>query len=83
MIKLSRKSAEINMQSPVELMTNLKMRLTEVDQGLATKDFYGKVIGCSEEPQQQVCVVRFTSLPPEISAYFEAHREYSPRSGQE
>ncbi len=82
MVRLSKKGAELDVQVPVDLMANLKMRLTEVDEGLATKDFYGKVIERSREPQHAY-VIRFTSLPPEIGAYFQAHREYAPRPGPE
>ena len=78
MIKLSRKSAEINMQTPVGLMTNLKMRLTGVDEDLANKNFYGKVTELSGE-RQHFYVVRFTSLPPEIGSYFQALRRYASK----
>jgi len=36
--------------------------------------FYGKVIECRERPEI-ACIIRFTSLPPEINAYFQAHLE--------
>jgi len=79
-LRLSKKGAEIYVETHVPLMTNLKMRLTEVDEGLASKDFYGKVIERSEE-SQHTHVIRFTSLPPEIGAYFQAHREYARKPG--
>ena len=76
-VRLSKKGAEITTDESVELMSNLKMRLKEVDEVLATKDFYGKVIERSGEKHQYLYVVRFTSVPPEISAYFQAHRLYA------
>jgi class 3 adenylate cyclase len=81
-VKLSKKGAEIDMEGPVELMTNLKMRLGEVDEMLATKDFYGKVIERSGE-NGHIYTVRFTSLPIEIGAYFQAHRQYASKPGPE
>jgi adenylate cyclase len=81
-LKLSKKGAEIDAQGPLDLRTNLKMRLVEVDEGLAGKDFYGKITGVSGEPQP-VYGVRFTSLPPEIDAYFQAHRQVAAKPGPE
>jgi hypothetical protein len=57
-------------------MTNLKMNLADVDEKLSARDFYGKVIKCSGE-KAQTHLVRFTSVPPEIDAYFQAHRQYA------
>ena len=74
-LKLSKKGVEIDMTGSVEPMTNLKMHLREVDEALATKYFYGKVIERSGDPKH-VYLLRFTSLPPEISAFFQAHRQY-------
>jgi adenylate cyclase len=74
--RLSKKGAEICTDGAMEPMTNLKMRLTDVDQELASKDFYGKVIEYRDEETDRF-QVRFTSLPPEIRAYFQAHRQYA------
>jgi class 3 adenylate cyclase len=77
MLRLSKKGAEIHTEEALEIMSNLRMRLKEVDEVLGTKDFYGKVIECSEENGPNVYLIRFTALPPEIGAYFEAHRQYA------
>jgi len=71
-VRLSKKCAEIILDRPLEMLTNLKMNLGDVDEKLSARDFYGKVIERSEKkgPTQ---LVRFTSVPPEVDAYFQAH----------
>jgi class 3 adenylate cyclase len=75
-IRLSNKCAEILLDGSVEILTNLKMNLREVDTNLAVKHFYGKVI---EYPgkDEKIRMVRFTSVPPEVDAYFQSHRQHS------
>jgi len=68
---LSGKSAEIELDEPVEVMTNLKMNLRDVPMDLAARDFYGKVIAHKGE-NRRIGVVRFTSVPPEVGGYFQA-----------
>jgi class 3 adenylate cyclase len=77
-LRLSKKSAEIDFNEPIEPLTNLKMNLGDVDEKLSAKDFYGKVIDRSWE-NRQTHVVRFTSVPPEVDAYFQALRQYAAR----
>ena len=79
MIRLSKKCAEITLGKPVELLNNLKMNLIEVDQELACKDFYGKVIGISEGNSHSH-VVRFTAVPAEVRSYFQAHMQYATKT---
>jgi class 3 adenylate cyclase len=74
-IRLSEKTAVIALYEPFEPLTNLKMNLEDVDEKLSVKDFYGKVIESSEE-NAQTYVVRFTSIPPEVDAYFQSHRQH-------
>jgi class 3 adenylate cyclase len=76
MTRLSQKRAEVTLPEPVSILNNLKMNLMDVEQELASKDFYGKVI---EETAQKdrSHVVRFTSLPAEVRSYFQAHRQYA------
>ena len=75
-IRLSRKGAEIELKEPFEILTNLKMNLENVTEELAARDFYGKIIEPEgESPQTQM--VRFTSVPPEIDSFFQAHLQYS------
>ena len=72
---LSKKSAEIILTRPLEPLTNIKMSLTGVYTELAGKDFYGKVIERFDK-DGSIYLVRFTSVPPEIVAYFQAHQLY-------
>jgi len=77
-VRLSKKSAEITIDEPVDLMTNLKMNLGDLEDELAVKDFYGKVIESSGE-RQLTRLIRFTAVPPEIEYYFQALRRYDAR----
>ena len=72
-IRLSKNCAEINAQSPLDMMTDLKMNFVDVDEGLSPRDFYGKVIRPSEETKQ-FYLVHFTSVPPEVGFDFRAFR---------
>ena len=73
---LSEKSAEIDLEKPLDPLTNIKMGLGDVHEELAEKHFYGKVVECTKNDKKR-CVVRFTSVPPEIASYFLAHQEYA------
>lgn len=48
-VQLSKNCAEITLGGPVEILTNLKMNLGDVDEKLSARDFYGKVIERSGE----------------------------------
>ena len=76
--RLSRKSAEIEMEAPLEALTNLEMNLAEVPEDLAGRDFYGKVIERSGEKGLSH-MVRLTAVPPEIIAYFHAFRRHAAK----
>ena len=77
-VRLSKKCAEISLGGAVSLMTNLKMNLTDVDEKLSTRHFYGKVIKRSGKGGLTP-LIRFTSVPPEIDAYFQAHLQYAAK----
>ena len=77
-VQLSSNCAEITLHAPVALMTNLKMNLSDVNEKLSARDFYGKVIRCSKEDAK--ASVRFTSVPPEVDAYFQALLKYDADS---
>ncbi len=77
-LRLSTKSAEVALDTPVKILTNLKMNLGDVDENLGARDFYGKVIERSGE-NGQTHVIRFTSLPPEVDAYFQSHRQHAAK----
>ena len=76
MVRLSKNCAEIILSAPLEVLANLKMNLGDVDEKLATRDFYGKVVKPSEEGRE-THVVHFTSVPPEVDAYFQSHRQHA------
>jgi class 3 adenylate cyclase len=71
MVRLSGKSAEIELDDPIDLMTDFKMKLQDVSMELAARDFYGKVIAHIGE-KKRIGVIRFTSVPPEVGGYFQA-----------
>ena len=77
-VKLSKKSCEVALTEPLALLANMKMNLGDVDEELAAKGFYGKVIEQSRK-QGNTYLVRFTAVPPEISAYFQALRQYAAK----
>ena len=64
------------MDRPLEAMADVKLNLTAAGDALATRDFYGKVIGAPEGRGASV-LVRLTSTPPEIDAFLEALRRYA------
>ena len=74
--RLSKNCAEITFSSPISVLANLKMNLKEVDEKLSIRDFYGKVIKRSAG-KDSTQLIRFTSIPPEVDAYFQAHLQYA------
>ncbi len=74
-VRLSKNCAEILLKRPINPLTNLKMNLGDVDEKLATRNFYGKVIQIFETGSIGQ-LVRFTSVPPELDAYFQAHIQH-------
>jgi len=79
--RLSKNCAEITLSGPVKILTNLKMNLRGVDKKLSVKDFYAKVIERSGE-NGLTYVIRFTSVPPEVDAYFQSHRQHAMEPGE-
>jgi adenylate cyclase len=80
-VRLSKTWAEITLGASVEMLTNLKMNLRDVDDNLSVRDFYGKVIKRSEEKERNH-TVHFTSVPPEVDAYFQSHRQHGVKPGR-
>jgi len=78
-VQLSEKSAIITLDETVEPLTNLKMNLADAHDKLATKDFYGKVIDRSVE-KAFIHTIRFTSVSPEVDAYFHALLRYGTKT---
>ena len=75
---LSRKDAEIELEEPLKPLTNIKMNLGNVPEELAAKAFYGKVIKSKVKDKHRY-LIRFTSISPEIAAYFHALRQYAAK----
>jgi adenylate cyclase len=75
-VRLSKNCAEITLAGPIAVLTNLRMNLGDVDEKLSAREFYGKVFerSGSKGPSQ---LIRFTSVPPEVDAYFQAHLKFS------
>jgi len=75
-VRLSKNCAEITLCGPISVLTNLKMNLGDVDEKLSARDFYGKVI---EPPGKKGAtqLIRFTSVPLEVDAYFQAHLKFA------
>ena len=74
--RLSKKSAKIALDTPVKILTNLKMNSGDVDERLGAGT-YGKVIECSGE-NGQTHGIRI-SLPPEVDVYFQSHRQHAAK----
>jgi class 3 adenylate cyclase len=75
-LRLSRNAAEIRLSDAPEPMTNVKMNLEEVDEALAVRNFYGKLTR-AVEGESRTYVLHFTSVPPEVDAYFQAHLRHA------
>ena len=78
-LRLSRSAAEIRLSTAPEPMTNVKMNLEDVDDTLAVRNLYGKVIG-AVEGEGRTYLLHFTSVPPEVDAYFQAHLRHADKS---
>ena len=75
-VRLSKNCAEITLRGPISVLTDIRMKLGDVDENLSSRDFYGKVIDRpgGKGPTQ---LIRFTSVPPEVDAYFQAHLKFA------
>jgi hypothetical protein len=73
-VRLASHCVELLADRPLGAMADLRMSLAAAGDSLATRDFYGKVIGDSEAG---TALVRLTSTPPEVDAFFEALRRYA------
>lgn len=72
---LSKQQAELSLREPVRLFTDLKIGLYGIEHRLSEKFFYARVIGLCREDSNDYTIT-FTSLPPEIDAFFQAHRQF-------
>lgn len=74
--KLSPQGAEVILDTPVEVLNNLEINLKGVTRTLDSKSFHAKVVQTGHDSMDP-CEIRFTSIPSEIAAYFEAHLQYA------
>ena len=65
LVKLSAKGAEIRADTPVPVLSNLKIRLMDASGTDLPGDLYAKVVGSSPEGTSGL-TVRFTWLAPEL-----------------
>ncbi len=80
-VRLSKNCAEIALDDhQLSVLTNLRMNLSRVSEKLSARDFYGKITGHSPENGRSH-LIRFTSKPPEVDAFFEAHIQHAYRCG--
>jgi adenylate cyclase len=75
-VRLSKNCAEIKLRGPISVLTNVRMKLGDVDEKLSARDFYGKVISHPGK-KGSTQLIRFTSVPPEVDAYFQAHLKFA------
>ena len=75
LVRLSKNRSEIALGAQVEIMANLKMSLTDVDEKLSSRYFYGKIVKRLGQKGQRH-VVHFTAVPPEVDSYFQALLQY-------
>jgi hypothetical protein len=78
-LRLAKNAAEIRLSESADPMTNVKMNLEDVDEALSGRDFYSKVTR-AVDTEAQTYVVHFTSVPPEVDAYFQAHLQYAGKA---
>jgi adenylate cyclase len=76
---LLKKAAEIVKEESLEVYSYLKMSLAGANKKLPTKHFYSKAIQQSEK-NNKTYVARFTMLPPEVDANFQALRQLVVKS---
>ncbi len=77
--RLSKRAAEIDLEDSLEPLTDIRMNLLNVEEGLGVRNIYGKIIECYGE-EGRTHLIRFTSVPPEAAAYFHAHRQHGTGS---
>jgi len=66
--KLSRKTAEVRLEKPAPILSDLKMQFVGPDGQDLPGALYAKVVGA--EPDNEASTVRFTSSSPEIETFF-------------
>ena len=71
LVKLSRLSAELSTQQPLNIFSNLQIQLSIEDEKLNKLHIYGKIVKILDE-NHNYYRLRFTGLPTEIKIWFQA-----------
>ena len=69
LVRLAGSHAELQTAGALPAFSDLRLNLAAAGDALERRDFYGKVVAAGAP-----ALVRFTALPPEVDAYFEALR---------
>ncbi|HZM37425.1 MAG TPA: adenylate/guanylate cyclase domain-containing protein [Burkholderiales bacterium] len=69
LVRVGHSCAEFEAAEPPAAFADLRLSLAAAGDALAARDFYGKVLAVGSP-----ALVRFTAVPPEVEAYFEALR---------
>jgi adenylate cyclase len=77
LVRLAKNCAEIAASGPLAPMADLRMTLHGVEGALAAREFYGKVVRAPLAAGAPA-LVRFTAVPAEVDAYFQALRRGAP-----
>jgi adenylate cyclase len=75
---MGRKIAELVTPSPIAAQTNLKMSLFDDSGKLVTEDLFAKVVE-QKSTSRNLCLLRFTYVPPEAMAFLETRQVRGPR----
>ena len=67
-MKLSAKAAEVESETPVALLSNLKLQVLDTSGQAVKGDLYGKVVGPLKAGQDKFDA-RFTSIPKEVGHF--------------
>lgn len=71
-VQLSRSGAHVRFSAALDVLTNVKLNLEDVDEALSAKDFYAKVMQRLGD-HGELYLVSLTAVPAEVDAYFQAH----------
>ena len=69
LVRVGRSCAELEAGDPPAAFADVRLSLAAAGEALGARDFYGKVLAVGSP-----ALVRFTAVPPEVEAYFEALR---------
>jgi hypothetical protein len=69
LVRVGRSCAELEAGDPPGAFADVRLSLAAAGEALGARDFYGKVLAVGSP-----ALVRFTAVPPEVEAYFEALR---------